>query len=95
MYMCDLLGLFVAERKIRNVNQRSDLNTSEGTKSRVNTFKHHTSKVTYGGIDGAYYTSSRTRRAGSDGVRRLSFRILSIKRSFTHTNRILFFLDGG
>ncbi|KAF8049080.1 hypothetical protein N665_2298s0001, partial [Sinapis alba] len=57
-----------AERKIQNVNQRSNFNTSEGEQSRAKTFRHHTSKVTYGGIDGAYYTSSRTRRAGSDGV---------------------------
>ncbi|KAG2290080.1 hypothetical protein Bca52824_008974 [Brassica carinata] len=52
-----------AERRIQNVNQRS-----KGAESRAKTFRHHTSKVTYGGIDGAYYTSSRTRRAGSDGV---------------------------
>lgn len=45
------------------MNQRS-----KGAESRAKTFRHHTSKVTYGGIDGAYYTSSRTRRAGSDGV---------------------------
>ncbi|XP_010506478.1 PREDICTED: uncharacterized protein LOC104783097 [Camelina sativa] len=57
-----------AERKIQNVNQRSDFNRREGTQSRVHTFRHHTSKVTYGGIDGAYYTSTRTRRKGSDGM---------------------------
>ncbi|XP_023640912.1 uncharacterized protein LOC17888463 isoform X2 [Capsella rubella] len=57
-----------AERKIQNMNQRSDFNRREGTQSRVNTFRHHTSKVTYGGIDGAYYTSTRTRRKGSDGM---------------------------
>ncbi|XP_010508179.1 PREDICTED: uncharacterized protein LOC104784797 isoform X2 [Camelina sativa] len=57
-----------AERKIRSVNHRSDFNRREGTQSRVNTFRHHTSKVTYGGIDGAYYTSTRTRRKGSDGM---------------------------
>uniref|UniRef100_A0A1J3FHJ2 Myeloid leukemia factor 1 n=1 Tax=Noccaea caerulescens TaxID=107243 RepID=A0A1J3FHJ2_NOCCA len=58
-----------AERRIQNVNQRSDFNTREGrTDSRATTFRHHTSKVTYGGIDGAYYTSSRTTRAGSDGM---------------------------
>ncbi|CAH2057877.1 unnamed protein product [Thlaspi arvense] len=57
-----------AERKIQNVNQRSDFNRREATQSRAKTFRHHTSKVTYGGIDGAYYTSSRTRRAGSDGM---------------------------
>lgn len=64
-----VFGFVVAERKIQNVNQRSDFSKRENTRSRANTFRHHTSKVTYGGIDGAYYTSSRTRRAGSDGVR--------------------------
>ncbi|ESQ39171.1 hypothetical protein EUTSA_v10001578mg [Eutrema salsugineum] len=57
-----------AERKIRNVNQRSDFNIRECAQSRAQTFRHHTSKVTYGGIDGAYYISSRTRRKGSDGM---------------------------
>ncbi|KAG2326251.1 hypothetical protein Bca52824_008979 [Brassica carinata] len=57
-----------AERKIQNVNQRSNFNVKEGAQSRAKTFRHHTSKVTFGGIDGAYYTSSKTRRAGSDGV---------------------------
>lgn len=50
------------------MNQRSNFNVRESAHSRAKTFRHHTSKVTYGGIDGAYYTSSRTRRAGSDGV---------------------------
>ncbi|OAP10519.1 hypothetical protein AXX17_AT2G42970 [Arabidopsis thaliana] len=57
-----------AERKIQNVNQRSDFNRREGTQSRANTFRHHISKVTYGGIDGAYYTSTRTRRKDGDGM---------------------------
>lgn len=58
----------VAERMIQNVNQRSDFNRTEGTRSRAHTFRYHTSRVTYGGVDGAYYTSSRTRRADSDGT---------------------------
>ncbi|CAA7050709.1 unnamed protein product [Microthlaspi erraticum] len=57
-----------AERRIQNVNQRSGFNRRESADSRARTFRHHTSKVTYGGIDGAYYTSSRTRRAGNDGI---------------------------
>ncbi|KAL1223605.1 hypothetical protein V5N11_019341 [Cardamine amara subsp. amara] len=57
-----------AERKIQNVNPRSNFNRRETTQSQANTFRHHISKVTYGGIDGAYYTSSRTRRKGSDGL---------------------------
>ncbi|KAK7390116.1 hypothetical protein VNO78_25415 [Psophocarpus tetragonolobus] len=36
--------------------------------SKTHKFSFQTSRVTYGGIDGAYYTSTRTRRTGSDGV---------------------------
>lgn len=32
-------------------------------------FSFQSSTVTYGGANGAYYTSSMTRRTGSDGVR--------------------------
>jgi len=67
--MCETcLVVVVAERKIQNVNQRSDFNRREGTQSRANTFRHHICKVTYGGIHGAYYTSTRTRRKDGDGV---------------------------
>ncbi|AEC10545.1 myeloid leukemia factor [Arabidopsis thaliana] len=69
MCMCETcLVVVVAERKIQNVNQRSDFNRREGTQSRANTFRHHISKVTYGGIHGAYYTSTRTRRKDGDGM---------------------------
>ncbi|GKU88383.1 hypothetical protein SLEP1_g2652 [Rubroshorea leprosula] len=51
------------EEKIQNLNVRN-----EGTKSEARTFGFQTCKVTYGGVDGAYYTSSRTRRTGNDGV---------------------------
>lgn len=37
-------------------------------------FTFQSSTVTYGGANGAYYTSSRTRRTGSDGVCK-SFRL--------------------
>lgn len=93
--MCVIcLVVVVAERKIQNTNQRSDFNRREGTQSRANTFRHHISKVTYGGIDGAYYTSTRTRRKDSDGVSCLSLSIVSVNGSFTHINQIMF-LDGG
>lgn len=35
----------------------------------AHSFSFQSSSVTYGGSNGAYYTSSTTRRAGSDGVR--------------------------
>lgn len=41
----------------------------EGTESQTCSFSFQTCEVTYGGVDGAYYTSTRTRRAGNDGVR--------------------------
>lgn len=56
------------EETSKNVNHRNDYNKIEGTKPQARNFSYQTSKVTYGGVDGAYYTSTRTRRAGSDGV---------------------------
>ncbi|XVE74016.1 hypothetical protein DITRI_Ditri11bG0165100 [Diplodiscus trichospermus] len=53
---------------IQNMNHRHDYNRVEGTKSPDPSFSFQTSKVTYGGIDGAYYTSTKSKRAGSDGV---------------------------
>lgn len=49
-----------------NVSHRIDFNKAEGTPAR--TYQFHSCKVTYGGVDGAYYTSSTTRRMGDDGV---------------------------
>uniref|UniRef100_A0A6N2MUH6 Uncharacterized protein n=1 Tax=Salix viminalis TaxID=40686 RepID=A0A6N2MUH6_SALVM len=56
------------DRENKTVNYRSDYNQTEGTEPRVRSSSFQTCKVTYGGIDGAYYTSTRTRRTGSDGV---------------------------
>lgn len=39
------------------------------TRPQSHSFTHQSSTVTYGGSNGAYYTSSTTRRAGSDGLR--------------------------
>ena len=36
--------------------------------SKAQKFSFQTSRVTYGGINGAYYTSTRTRRMGANGV---------------------------
>ncbi|KAF3440243.1 hypothetical protein FNV43_RR18526 [Rhamnella rubrinervis] len=40
----------------------------KGTQPQNRSYNFQTCKVTYGGVDGAYYTSSRTRKAGGDGV---------------------------
>ena len=57
-----------AERESKDVIYKNQPYKAEGTKPNNRNYSVHTSKVTYGGVDGAYYTSTRTRRAGSDGV---------------------------
>ncbi|WCJ22861.1 hypothetical protein M5689_004927 [Euphorbia peplus] len=52
----------------KNVNLRNDSNRVERTKPQTHNFSFQTCKVTYGGVDGAYYSSTRTRSAGCDGV---------------------------
>ncbi|KAF7826006.1 myeloid leukemia factor 1 isoform X2 [Senna tora] len=52
--------------KNKNVTYRNDRNKVEPSKP-VN-FSFRTCKVTYGGVDGAYYTSTKTRKMGADGV---------------------------
>ncbi|KAK8268812.1 hypothetical protein V6Z12_D11G090900 [Gossypium hirsutum] len=40
----------------------------KGSKAQAPNFSFQTSRVTYGGVDGTYYTSTRSRKTGSDGV---------------------------
>lgn len=47
-------------------NDFSMMNTGSGPQAQSFTFQSST--VTYGGSNGAYYTSSTTKRTGSDGV---------------------------
>ncbi|CAJ1949826.1 unnamed protein product [Sphenostylis stenocarpa] len=54
------------ERKNSDVKYKNDHYMAEPSKAR--TFSFQSSRVTYGGIDGAYYTSTRTRRMGDNGV---------------------------
>lgn len=54
------------ERAGMCVNARSDHNRVEGRQPQAQSYSYR--KVTCGGINGAYYTSSQTRRTGSDGV---------------------------
>ncbi|EXB76215.1 hypothetical protein L484_025569 [Morus notabilis] len=58
----------VEERESNNVVYKNKPYKVEGAKPQNRSFSVHTSKVTYGGVDGAYYTSTRTRREGGDGV---------------------------
>ncbi|KAI9080004.1 hypothetical protein K1719_038069 [Acacia pycnantha] len=54
------------ERKLKLVTHRNDHYQVEPPKTSNFTFQ--TCKVTYGGVDGAYYTSTRNRKTGADGV---------------------------
>jgi len=52
------------------VQLRRDPNRANGGggQPQSRTFSYQSSSVTYGGINGAYYTASKTRRSGSDGI---------------------------
>ncbi|CAN6191571.1 unnamed protein product [Urochloa humidicola] len=51
------------------VQPRRDLKrANSGGQPQARTFTYQSSSVTYGGINGAYYTASKTRRSGSDGI---------------------------
>ncbi|KAM7508753.1 hypothetical protein LguiA_019206 [Lonicera macranthoides] len=52
--------------KSKELQHRSDYNRVQGTQPRSQAVSFR--KVTYGGIDGAYYTATTTRRTGGDGV---------------------------
>ncbi|CAJ2655628.1 unnamed protein product [Trifolium pratense] len=59
----------VNEGENSGVTYKNDHHKSkEPSKDHNRNMSFQTSKVTYGGIDGAYYTSTRTRRMGADGV---------------------------
>ncbi|XP_059633977.1 uncharacterized protein LOC132276534 [Cornus florida] len=56
----------VDERKSEIISSRSGYNKVEGTQSQTRSVSFR--RVTYGGINGTYYTATNTRRTGSDGV---------------------------
>ncbi|KAH9627445.1 hypothetical protein KSS87_006136 [Heliosperma pusillum] len=51
-----------------DVSYTSDDNRTGSTQVQPRSFKVTSCKVSYGGVDGVYYSSSSTRRIGSDGV---------------------------
>ncbi|KAG8374790.1 hypothetical protein BUALT_Bualt10G0032300 [Buddleja alternifolia] len=59
------------EKKSKHMPRRNDINQMQHVSSQPQThsFTFQSSTVSYGGANGAYYTSSRTRRAGSDGLK--------------------------
>lgn len=62
--------LEVAGKKIRHLQGRNEYNRFNASELQPQTrsFSFQSSTVSYGGPNGAYYTSSKTRRTGSDGV---------------------------
>ncbi|KAF6135748.1 hypothetical protein GIB67_028604, partial [Kingdonia uniflora] len=56
------------ERRKKHVQLRNAYNRLDRPTPQTQSFNFQSSIVTYGGPNGAYYTSSATRQAGSDGV---------------------------
>jgi len=58
------------EGRSKQLQFMNNFNRVNNTHSQPHTHSYNfqSSTVTYGGVDGAYYTSSRTRRTGSDGL---------------------------
>jgi hypothetical protein len=61
-------GFDFIETKSKIVVYGNDGNKVEGEHSQASRVSVQTCRVTYGGVNGAYYTSTRTTRAGTDGV---------------------------
>ncbi|KAK1325767.1 hypothetical protein QJS10_CPA01g02662 [Acorus calamus] len=56
------------ERRSRIAQYGIGNNGADGVQTQARTFSFQSSTVTYGGANGAYYTSSTTRRTGDDGL---------------------------
>ncbi|KAG8093999.1 hypothetical protein GUJ93_ZPchr0012g19741 [Zizania palustris] len=50
------------------IQPRRDFNRANGGEPQAHIFTYQSSSVTYGGVNGSYYTASKTRRTGSDGI---------------------------
>lgn len=64
------MAVYLAENKSKDVTYRSDYTKVEGSKPQARSVSFQ--KVTYGGINGPYYSATTTQRTGSDGVNCLS-----------------------
>ncbi|XP_057811568.1 uncharacterized protein LOC131025794 [Salvia miltiorrhiza] len=58
------------EKKSKYMTSRNDMNQMQHARLQpeVNSFTFQSSSVSYGGANGAFYTTSSTRRTGSDGL---------------------------
>ncbi|XP_057980570.1 uncharacterized protein LOC131166239 [Malania oleifera] len=57
---------YADDRNMKRIHYRNDHNQAERTQPQAQSFSFR--KVTYGGLDGAYYTSCTTRKTGSNGL---------------------------
>lgn len=64
------MGFHAAGKRIRHLQGRNEFNSFNATELQPQTqsFCFQSSTVSYGGPNGTYYTSSKTKRTGSDGV---------------------------
>ncbi|KAL6861558.1 hypothetical protein ACP4OV_017258 [Aristida adscensionis] len=60
-------GMQGGQVQLRRDSNRASIKANTG-QPQAHTFTYQSSSVTYGGINGAYYTASKTRRTGSDGI---------------------------
>lgn len=58
-------------REMQNMNVNAMVNNGQW-QPQTRSYSFQSSTVTYGGQNGNYYTSSKTRRTGSDGVSYIS-----------------------
>ncbi|KAJ3691155.1 hypothetical protein LUZ61_020319 [Rhynchospora tenuis] len=58
----------IEERNGGQVQHTNRFQRGNGQQSQARSYSFQSSSVTYGGINGAYYTSSTNRRSGSDGI---------------------------
>ena len=58
--------IYPADKKSKDVAYRMDYNKAQGMIPQAQSVSFQ--KVTYGGINRAYYTAATTRRTGNDGV---------------------------
>ncbi|CAA7403636.1 unnamed protein product [Spirodela intermedia] len=58
----------IEDENTRRLQQKPGFLRAGSSLPQNSAFSFHSSTVTYGGLNGAYYTSSKTRRSGADGV---------------------------
>ncbi|CAA0815250.1 glycine-rich protein [Striga hermonthica] len=58
------------EKKSKHIARQNEIYQMQSARSQPqnHSFSYQSTTVSYGGANGAYYTSSRTRRSGSDGL---------------------------